>query len=183
MQAKHQKPDSTDMHRLFVALLPDTRTIRRLASLQAGIKGRKTPPVNLHLTLMFFGNQPRSSIPKLKAFIEALDFKAFDLCIDQRGFFSRLKINWVGTSETPPLLVKLHEDIWHQMVPRYVDEKKRPFRPHITLARNALPSEAPLSEPFIWHIDRLALMESLISREYGKSAVYQILYEKRADSY
>ncbi len=183
MQGKHQKPDSTDMHRLFVALLPDTRTIRRLTALQAGIKGRKTPPENLHLTLMFLGNQDSTSIPKLKAFIETLDFKAFDLCIDRRGFFSRLKINWVGASETPPLLVKLHEDIWHHLVPRYVDERKRPFRPHITLARNALPSGAPLSEPFIWHIDRLALMESLISREYGKSAVYQILYEKRADSY
>ena len=171
------------MHRLFVALLPDTRTIRRLTALQAGIKGRKTPSENLHLTLMFLGNQDSTNIPKLKAFIETLDFKAFDLCIDRRGFFSKLKINWVGASETPPLLVKLHEDIWHHLVPRYVDERKRPFRPHITLARNALPSEIPLPEPFIWHIDRLALMESLISREYGKSAVYQILYEKQADSY
>ena len=117
MQGKHQKPDSTDMHRLFVALLPDTRTIHRLTALQAGIKGRKTPPENLHLTLMFLGNQDSTSIPKLKAFIETLDFKAFDLCIDRRGFFSRLKINWVGASETPPLLVKLHEDIWSGTFP------------------------------------------------------------------
>ncbi len=168
------------MHRLFVALLPDRQTINRLTKLQAGIKGRKTPPENFHLTLMFLGDQASANIPKLKTFIETLDFRAFDFCIDRRGFFSRLRISWAGTSETPPLLVKLHKDIWNHLVPQYAGEREKTFRPHITLARKAQPTEPIVPDPCIWHVDRLALMESIISGNPGQSATYRILHEKHA---
>ncbi|MBR7069758.1 MAG: RNA 2',3'-cyclic phosphodiesterase [Oxalobacter sp.] len=182
MHDSHQnlKPENT--HRLFLALLPDPQTVNRLTKLQEGIEGRKTPRGNLHLTLMFLGSQPESRIPELATFIDSLAFQAFDLCIDRRGFFSRLKISWAGIKEPPPMLAKLHQAIWDYCRRNSILEydMKRPFRPHITLARNAKPTGTPIPEPFIWHVTRLALMESIISHERGRPAIYKVLHEKRA---
>ncbi len=184
MYDRYQKSAPTDDHRLFLALLPDEQTVHRLVELQKGIKGRIIPRENLHLTLIFFGNQPKSRISELIAFIDTLIFRTFDLRIDRRGFFSRLKINWAGSKETHPELAMLHKTIWDSLGQDHNLESrtKHPFRPHITLARNAQPTSNILSDPFIWHVNRLALMESIISKKPGQSATYQILYEKQADN-
>lgn len=182
MQDRNLKSETLPTKRLFFALLPDTQTRARLAELQAGIQGRKLPRENFHLTLMFLGNQSESCIPRLKAFIDQLDFSAFNLRIDKRGFFPRVKISWVGSSEHHPELARLHTAVRNYCAQNLglAHDIKRPFRPHITLARNALPTEIPLPPPFVWHVNRLALMESLISREKSQSAVYRILHDKQA---
>jgi len=182
MHSKYRKTGSTDTRRLFLALLPDPTTIRHLARLQEDIKGRKTPLGNLHLTLMFLGNQPESRIPELTAFIDSLAFRAFDFLIDRRGFFSRLKISWAGNGELHPELARLHKAVQDYAIQDagQAESRKLSFRPHITLARDAKPSDASVPEPFVWHVTRLALMESIISRKPGQSATYRILYEKRA---
>ena len=104
------------------------------------------------------------------------------LCIDRKGFFSRLKISWAGSTEPHPELARLHQVIWDYcgLNPILGCYMKRPFRPHITLARNAKPTDNSISEPFTWHVTRLALMESIINPERGKSAIYKVLHEKRA---
>ena len=182
MHNSHQKLKPENTRRLFLALLPDPQTINQLTKLQEGIQGRKTPRENLHLTLMFLGSQPESRIPELAAFIDSLAFQAFDLCIDRKGFFSRLKISWAGSTEPHPELARLHQVIWDYcgLNPILGCYMKRPFRPHITLARNAKPTDNSISEPFTWHVTRLALMESIINPERGKSAIYKVLHEKRA---
>lgn len=178
MRPKENKQPET--HRLFIALLPDLYTVNQLTQLQKPIKGKKTSIENFHLTLMFLGNQPKTNIAALKSFIDRLPFEPFDLKIDQYGFFSKLKISWAGFQQIPASLAKLHKIIWNQMVPDYVNETKYSFRPHITLARKALPPPLSLDQPFIWHINRLALMESIISDIPRKSASYRILHEKHA---
>lgn len=182
MQDRNLKSKTFPIKRLFLALLPNAQTRTRLAELQAGISGRKVPRENFHLTLMFLGNQSESCIPGLKAFIDQLDFRAFSLRIDKRGFFPRVKISWVGSNELHPELARLHAAVQNYCAQNLgmAHDMKRPFRPHITLARNALPTEIPLPEPFVWHVNRLALMESLISREKSQSAVYRILHNKQA---
>lgn len=168
--------------RLFLALLPDQQTTEKLTLIQQQFSGKRVPVENFHLTLMFLGDQPESRLKELKGFVENLPFQAFDLAIDQTGLFSRLKIGWAGPTHIPAQLTDFHETIWNHMVPDYVNEKKRPFRPHITLSRNFKGAALPELSPFSWHVSRLALMESIISREIGKPAFYQILAEKRADS-
>ncbi len=184
MYDRHQNPEQINTRRLFLALVPDQQTINRLVELQKAVKGRKTPRENFHLTLMFLGDQPESRIPELMAFMDSLVFQSFDFRIDRSGFFSRLKISWVGSNELHPALARLHETFFSHLeqASGYAVERKRPFRPHITLARNAQPTDSTLPAPFVWHVDRLALMESIISKKPGQSAVYRILHEKWADS-
>jgi 2'-5' RNA ligase len=169
--------------RLFIALLPDKKTVDKLAALQSTVNGRKSPSENLHLTLMFLGGQPPARITELREFLKSLTFRPFDLTIDRMGFFSRLKICWAGSTKTPPELTELHNTICSYLADdtSVVSELSRPFRPHITLARKSNPTETPIPAPFTWHITRLALMESIISTERGKSSTYKILYEKQAE--
>ncbi len=136
MQGTPQESSFTYTRRLFLALLPDRQTSDKLASIQKHFSGKRVPVENFHLTLMFLGNQSESHLPSLKSFVETLPFQAFNLTIDQTGFFSSLTIGWAGATVIPNQLTALHETVWDHMVPRYVSEKKRPFRPHITLARH-----------------------------------------------
>ena len=174
--------DAPKKRRLFIALLPDRKTIDRLVALQDSVKGRKSPLENLHLTLLFLGGQPPERIAELCGFLKTLAFRPFDLTVDRMGFFSRLKICWAGSTKTPPELTELHQAICTYLNddPSMAAEVGRPFRPHITLARKSEPAGSPIEEPFTWHVDRLALMESIISTERGKSSTYRVLYEKRA---
>ena len=172
------------IRRLFIALLPDKKTVDKLVALQSAVNGRKSPQENLHLTLMFLGGQPPERIRELHEFLRTVTFQPFDLTIDRMGFFSRLKICWAGSTQTPPELTELHHAICSYLSddPSVASEITRPFRPHITLARKSDPTDTPIPEPFTWHITRIALMESIISTERGKSSTYKILYEKQAES-
>ena len=51
-QSLHKQPDFL---RLFYALIPDDVTNARLQECQIHVSGKKTPPENLHMTLVFSG--------------------------------------------------------------------------------------------------------------------------------
>ncbi len=163
--------------RIFLALLPDPLLIKKLVQLQKKFSGQKTPPDHLHLTLAFLGNQPVSAIPELIHFMDHMRFMSFNLSLDKIGYFSKVRLNWIGPTIIPEELHQLHKTTRHFLIPAYIADKKEIFRPHITLARQSASINMHVTEPIIWHVNRLVLMQSILNTEPTKHPQYRILHE------
>ena len=149
--------------RLFIAIQLD-RTLRQAlvraqeSLARQGVRGRYTPPENLHLTLAFLGECPEAE-PVLEA-VEKVDFQPFSLALDGFGRFGDLW--WAGLAESGELTAcvrRLRRALADAGLP--FDRKR--FRPHITLLRRAVWSgEGPvLEEPEAeMAVKRISLMRS-----------------------
>lgn len=154
--------EPADTVRLFYALWPDELTRRRLVALQTGIGGRKVAEHNLHLTLAFLGNQPRDSIGRLAQVMQALTLPAMRVCIDHYGYFSKPRIAWVGPSAPPDALITMQAALREALLETGVRLKPvAGFRPHITLARDAVSVNHTLSEAFVWTVSTITLLQSV----------------------
>ena len=152
--------------RLFVAVRPEGLSLEVLEQAQRALRrqGRGTfpHPAGLHLTLAFLGQTER-----LDAACSALETLArsgrFLLTAEGLGRFG---------------------DTWWAGTPRRALEEagfsleKRPFVPHITLARHYRPRDtaAVTVPPVTWEVGKVELLESL-QRE-GR-AVYETRYVVR----
>jgi 2'-5' RNA ligase len=151
----------TDTLRLFFALWPDDATRAALAQLQAPIRGRITPYEHLHLTLAFLGHQPVSLLPVLKDILLHLESPATDLVIDRVGYFMRNRIAWAGTHETPRLLQLLYRELTEALINKAIAfDSHNPFKPHITLVRDAIQPPDLAFAPIRWHANRVVLVSS-----------------------
>ncbi len=133
------------MRRVFVAITLDEVLRCHLAELQEKIrpllsKGRFTNPELLHLTIQFLGSLSDDQITKLidsqKSWITGI--KAFDLQIIKTGLFIKRSksILWAGVKPNDQLY-NMAEQIKGTMA-MFGFQEDRPFRPHITLAREAV---------------------------------------------
>ncbi len=166
--------------RLFIALIPDRHTIDRITGLQKQVQGRIVPEQNLHLTMAFLGNQPENVREHLTRFLEHIDFRPFVLALDTIGHFPKIRLSWLGPSIIPDALQHLHHDIHTYLIQNRLANGQERFRPHITLARQSVPSKWMPETPVKWQVTRLALMQSILGNEPGSHPEYRILYEKKA---
>lgn len=151
----------TDTLRLFFALWPDDATRAALAQLQAPIRGRITPYEHLHLTLAFLGHQPVSLVPMLKDVLLHLESASTDLTIDRVGYFMRNRIAWAGAHETPRSLQLLYRELTEALINNGIAfDNHNPFKPHVTLVRDALPPPDLAFAPIRWHANRVVLVRS-----------------------
>lgn len=165
--------------RLFYAFLPDEQTNAELQKWQTHVSGKKTPAENLHLTLFFLGRQPQKNLPALKRFIDRISFEAFEMKLDKIGYFPKIGLSWIGPSETSPSLSRLFEETHRFLIPAFLKDKSGNFWPHITLARRSSKPEIKIETPWIWKVNRLALMQSVLSDEPGRHPDYRILHERK----
>lgn len=161
--------------RLFYAIEFDDKTkdilveIRNLLKKKA-VKGNFTRKENLHLTLRFMGEVPDPNIYVLKKIQDLVSQKhsPFQLEISQIGFFSRghNSIVWAGIKENKNLL-QLQEDLENEIAANGFTPENRPYKPHITLAREFASNDdinriikeiEPLKHEF--SVNSISLMES-----------------------
>ncbi len=148
--------------RLFYALWPDEPTRTRLATLQAGIHGRKVDVANLHLTLAFLGSQPRDSLRMLDGVMQSLALTPFTLTLDEYGYFNKPQIVWAGPSSPPHALMSLQGALWQSLLDHGVPLKPvAGFRPHVTLARDAERLSREWDSAIEWPVGTIALVESI----------------------
>ena len=151
--------------RLFVALWPDaaTRDALTRAAQALGIGGRRVAPANLHLTMAFLGQVPstrRSSI--LKAMRETRAGR-FTLLLDGVGHFSASRVAWLGVSNPPQALTEIQKRLVGHLRGAGFAIEERPFRAHVTLARDAPKPVATAPDgvlPVNWTVDNLSLVRS-----------------------
>lgn len=158
--------------RVFFALIPDQAIRDRLDGVAREFAtrygGKATRSDTLHITLAFLGDTPMDRLPALLALAEQVRAPAFELTLDQLGYWRHNHILWAGCSNVPPAVVTLVSALKERLKAAHIpfDASHRNFVPHVTLIRKlAQPSGAmpPLS-PIPWLCQEFALMRSRLAQ-------------------
>jgi len=148
--------------RLFVAVLfsPELRQLLLDAQDELRAQSRAanfTRPENLHLTLAFLGETPRAR-DAAKA-VASLTDAPFPLALGRSGRFSDLW--WIGV-EPNPALETLAAALNRNLRAAGFALEDRPFRPHVTIAREVDADGSPCLTPrrAEMTVSRVSLMKS-----------------------
>ncbi len=160
-------PDET--RRLFLALWPDDGLRRQLAQRRealGAVSGRAVPSHNLHLTLVFLGDQPTAELPRVVSAADRVATASFDLLLDRSGWFARARVAWLGGAPVEGGLA-LVGALAQALSQRAVSFDRRDWRPHVTLWRRVV-RQPCLREPvpLTWPVREFSLIESNYGRPY-----------------
>jgi 2'-5' RNA ligase len=97
-------------------------------------KGRRTPPENLHLTLVFLGEVAEPKLPPIEHELSKLNFAPLQIKLTGLGTFPRAGVLFAEAEPTRPLL-QLQATVAAAMARCGFPLEDRPYHPHITLAR------------------------------------------------
>lgn len=154
--------------RLFFALWPEPALRLAVQELAARLPedGRAVRPENLHITLLFLGATPAERLPALLQAAGKLDAPAFDLRLDQGGWWRKSGIWWLAPGDTPPALKQLAHTLAELARGEGLDVRLEDFRPHLSLRRKARRApEFPPFAPLQWRARDFVLMESITHAE------------------
>ncbi len=123
--------------RLFIALPLSGKLRRILLDAQRdmrnqGVRANFSREENLHLTLAFLGEVEGENIRAAQEAVLSLEGTEFPLTLDKLGSFGNLY--WVGLRRSKPLEA-LAAQVRRALDQRGLDYDRKPFRAHITLAR------------------------------------------------
>ena len=152
--------------RLFFALWPDAalREALRHATRKAvrASGGRPVADGNLHITLAFLGSVPVADREKVEAVAAGVVAEPFGFALSELRLWSRAKTLVLAPAQTPPPLASLYTTLWERLETVGYARERRPFRPHVTLARKVnSPGEMTLRGPVEWRADSFALVRSV----------------------
>jgi RNA 2',3'-cyclic 3'-phosphodiesterase len=150
--------------RLFTAFWPDAEVAAQLArcrdAWQWSPQARPQATARLHVTLHFIGSIERSALPKWQDRLSNVEPVNAQLQLDRLELWPN-GIAALCPASVPEPIEALHARLGQVLAHFDCPIERRAFRPHITLARQALGSIAPASfEPVAWHIDQHVLVES-----------------------
>lgn len=169
-------PAEPETLRLFFALWPDDSTRAALNRTSKWLhqhwRGRRMRADTLHITLAFLGSTPVEQLDPLIASADAIRAAAFELILDQAGYWRHNRIGWLGATQTPPqhldLVFKLNAAL--RAAGFAVDA--RPHVPHVTLLRNTAGGELPACAPVHWAVSDFVLV---VSRTEADGAHYEVI--------
>lgn len=155
--------DDPETARLFIGLWPDEAALQALLAHQAawhwGPQAARVAPGRLHMTLHFLGDVARDRIAALRAALQEVPAFAFEL----EWLASKCWHGGLAVLEARPGagLLALHQQVGECLAGLGYTLERRPFKPHVTLARKAQGSQPPASLPAApWRAASLALVES-----------------------
>jgi len=95
---------------------------------------------NIHLTVVFLGQIPESSIEDVTGVAKSVcdRYGAFDIALKGVGVFTGVRnprVLWVGLQADLERMSYFRNALQRKLKPFGVREEKRPFRPHLTLCR------------------------------------------------
>lgn len=137
-----------------------------------GVLGNYTRTDNIHITLAFIGETVR--VADARKCVASVDFEPFDLSLKGTGYFG--SIFWAGIEKNANL-DKLAGDVRKALTEKGFAIDDKPFKPHITLIREAS-QKADVSLPRCgMTVNEIKLMKS--ERINGK-LVYTLVYVKKS---
>ena len=161
--------------RLFISINCDEETKSHLLTVQEKIKsqttkGSFTRPENLHLTLIFIGETKEEEIPLIKSVIEGAiqrHNQSLNLTLSIVNCFKHFnrELWWIGVNHSDPFLSNLkniRQKIADGLSDKNVNFDKKPFKAHITLARE-IKHDKPIVIPnqkINYPVRRISLMKS-----------------------
>ena len=160
--------------RLFFALWPDAQVRVQLATLSRHWARRPIADDKLHMTLLFLD---RCSDQERACFCQAaskIKSEPFELQMDYLGGWPRAGIQWLGTSRVPGLLSDLVDSLTAVLEPCGFEAERRPFVPHVTLARKVRhPKVKAGLEAIRWPVRDFVLVESAAVKGGARYEVLQ----------
>jgi len=185
---------------VFCAIeLPETarvRVLQHIARLKEAVPEAKASwsrDANLHLTIKFLGEIPRTSVPDIStaASRAVVDMAPFPIRLEQTGSFPRgaqPRVLWIGISDPFGKLSELHAHLENESANVGFDKDSRPFHPHLTVARLREPRHARTLaaahkdlefEPVEIDVSELLVIRSELGSEGSK---YSIISRHALDS-
>jgi RNA 2',3'-cyclic 3'-phosphodiesterase len=163
--------------RLFFALWPDDDLRRRIEDDTRSVieesQGRPTNPRNFHVTVLFVGDVPATTVTDALAAAHKITAPGFDLVLDQIETFVPSRVLCLTSSHAPRELLGLADGLRFSLLARQIKLKQQELRPHVTLARNSRLRGAPRSSArYAWQVTEFVLAES-IRRTQGSD--YEII--------
>jgi len=139
-------PHETEQIRSFVAIELSQNVKTGLAKLLSELGKTRHPfvkwvnPESIHLTLKFLGNIPFKQVAEINRLMEEAvqGTLPFHLEVSELGAFPNLKrprVLWISIKGEIDTLLSLQQSIDSALAPLGFAEEKRPFTPHLTLAR------------------------------------------------
>jgi RNA 2',3'-cyclic 3'-phosphodiesterase len=146
------------------------------------VKGRPIPPRNFHVTLAFLGSIAASRLGDLHRCKEETTVDAFDFYLDRISYWKRQRLLCLEPTAGVEKLGELIERLRSALADRHFTVEQRPFRAHVTLAREVFPEPFqdsitelrlsgrthipwhipwPIPRPIRWPVSRLELIESV----------------------
>lgn len=126
------------MHRLFVAIRPPHQVRQQLLGLMGGVSGvRWQTDEQLHITLKFIGSVDRHKAQDIHAALGSVHQAPFEIRIRGIGSFDRRgqpEVLWAGV-EPQETLQTLHKKVDQALLRVGVEQERRAYTPHVTLAR------------------------------------------------
>ena len=131
--------------RLFLAIKIPDQIQDQISSIyiQEAQGVRWTPAHQLHLTLIFIGDQSQDKIDEISEAIAEIKFSSIPINLSKTGFF-KSGIYWIGIEETTTLM-NLQKKLYRAITNLGIHVENRRFKPHITIARTKSIS-APLAQ-------------------------------------
>ena len=161
---EHETPEPATL-RLFFALWPDDATrdaLNRTGKwLHQHWGGRRMRAETVHITLAFLGETPADRLAALVACADSIRADAYDLVLDQAGYWRHNRIGWLGASETPPQHFELVRGLNVALLQAGFPVDARPHVPHVTLLRNSQSGQVPACTPVVWPIRDFVLVKSV----------------------
>ena len=162
--------------RLFFALWPEDAIrqsiVHHTKPLLTGVHHR-IKPANLHITLAFVGSVEKTNLPCFIRAADSIQARHFKLQLDQSGCFSRARMLWLGCRSFPDKLNHLVDELNTKLEVCGYRADKRPFTPHVSLARKYHQSEPPeFNDKIVWKVNSFSLVES---RSIDSGVEYHVL--------
>ena len=167
---KENKDTKQKTVRVFFAIWPDGEAQKQLAGLakQLGLDslcgGRKTKAENIHLTLVFVGEVDTSEVETLTRVADEIKnsgMRAFDLVVEKICYWKRKSIVHAELSRIPPELMDLVTALQNGLSAAGFSLEQRPYKPHVTLMRNASCQTLPeLPKSISWRAREWMLIRS-----------------------
>ena len=157
--------------RAFFGLSPDIKTKLAIEGWRNKVFPHFDTPVpaaNFHVTLAFLGKISPKQLDALCESVNQIDqIHAFDVSLNQIGYWSKPKALWLGcknTQNTHRQLAKILYQISHSVG---LQLPKQDYIAHLTLARKCSvnPPAALISPTFSWHNAEFHLYESVSGKK------------------
>jgi 2'-5' RNA ligase len=159
------------MTRTFIALDINEDVHRRLSDVLQQVARalpgvRRVDPAGIHLTLAFLGELDDEQLAQAIAASEiaARRVAPFSFRLTRVSIFGsprQPRVIWMGIDEPSGALVLLHRTLNYELERRGFETEKRPFSPHLTLARIKTPLSAE---------EQRSLQSLLASGQQGSAA-------------
>ena len=159
--------------RLFFALWPEAALRDALVAERGalpGAPGRLSHPLDLHLTLVFIGAVDDAVLPCIETAAADVVLAPFTLTLDALCDWRKQQLWLARPDATPDALLNLVSQLQQHLLACGLQPEPRPYRPHVTLARQA-PSIDARQLALTWPVRDFVLAASAP----GRTPSYRII--------